>query len=217
MTPTDPHGPHGGRYYDGVAHGHHGDHGELHNPDVAHEHSDINVRAVLTAAGIVAAVVIATGVLMWLLFGWLERDALGRDPQLSPIAAPPVQMPATTTASPFFGPTPPDGVQLLTSEPTALQMHRAEIEGRLHGYGWVDEAAGVARIPIGEAKKLLIERGIPVREFEAAEPEVGTRLPATGESSAGRRITGALPPAAEVMDEAQPDAEPQPDGEQKPH
>ena len=36
----------------------------------------------------------------------------------------------------------------------------------LNTYGWVDKNAGVVRIPIGEAMKLTIERGLPARQTE---------------------------------------------------
>jgi hypothetical protein len=204
MTPTDPHDAHhhgsaGGRYDDGVPH-HHGDADPLHNPDVAHEHTDVNLSAIGTAAGIIAGVVVVVWVLMWLLFGWLERDALAREPELSRHARPPVQMPRTTTGSPFFGPG-GDGVQLLTSEPMALRLHRENEARRLGSYGWVDEGTGVAHMPIEEAKKLLVERGVAAREFEEADPTLGTRLHAAGESSGGRRITGVLPETAEASEE----------------
>jgi len=35
-------------------------------------------------------------------------------------------------------------------------------EGQLNSYGWVDEKAGVARIPIERAMELTVERGLPV-------------------------------------------------------
>lgn len=34
----------------------------------------------------------------------------------------------------------------------------------LHGYGWVDQQAGVARIPIERAMELALKRGFPVRK-----------------------------------------------------
>ena len=71
----------------------------------------------------------------------------------------------------------------------------------LHGYGWVNQGAGVARMPIDQAKKLIVERGLPVREGEEVSPTLGTRLPARGESSGGRIITMGAP-------EAQPEAPP---------
>ena len=66
---------------------------------------------------------------------------------------------------------------------------RDKEQKRLHGYGWVNQGAGVARMPIDEAKKLIAERGLPVREGEEVSPTLGTRLPARGESSGGRIIT----------------------------
>jgi hypothetical protein len=63
--------------------------------------------------------------------------------------------------SPFFSEA-AGGVPLLTDEPRALEHYRAEERRRLESYGWVNEGAGVAHIPIEEAKRLLIERGLPL-------------------------------------------------------
>jgi len=174
------------------AHGSHHDPAELHNDDVAHEHSDINVRAVITATVVVAAVCLATAALMWLLFRYFESEAVARDPKVSPLAAPATQMPPTTLESPAFGGAPEP--RLLTDEPRNLQQERGRATDVLQGYGWVDEKSGVARIPIEEAKKLIAERGLPVRPEPVQDPLMGSRLPTRGESSSGRVITH--PPAA---------------------
>jgi hypothetical protein len=42
-------------------------------------------------------------------------------------------------------------------------------EDQLNSYGWVDEQAGVAHIPIGRAMDLIAERGLPVRPAGSAE------------------------------------------------
>ncbi len=42
-------------------------------------------------------------------------------------------------------------------------------EDQLNSYGWVDEQAGVAHIPIGRAMDLIAERGLPVRPVASAE------------------------------------------------
>ncbi len=57
-------------------------------------------------------------------------------------------------------------------------------------YGWVDEKSGVARMPIEEAKKLILQRGLPARAEGAADPTLGTPRAAYGESSSGRTIHG---------------------------
>lgn len=42
-------------------------------------------------------------------------------------------------------------------------------ENQLNSYGWVDEKAGVAHIPIERAMELLTQRGLPVYSQGAAE------------------------------------------------
>ena len=164
---------------------HHYTEEELHHLDVAHEESDVNVRAVLMFAVGLAVVTIVSAVAMWGLFSLFERQAAARDPQVSPLALPATEMPRTTTGSPFFGGAPQP--QLLTNEPAALGLlHQSEAQ-RLDEYGWVDEPLKVARIPIDEAKKRLIERGVRTRGGAIA-PWAGTHAFAYGESSGGRGI-----------------------------
>jgi hypothetical protein len=174
MSSTDRE-PHGGR--------HHYTDAELHNPDVAHEEADINIRTVLTfAVGLAIVVMIAAG-LMGIMFRVLSNQAAARDPQVSPLAPPSGQQ--------------PQAPRLLTNEPGYLSKFRAEETRNLEGYGWVDQTAGVARVPIEEAKKLLIQRGLPVRASGAVEdPRTGTHTSAYGEASGGRTIAVPRAPAA---------------------
>jgi hypothetical protein len=48
-------------------------------------------------------------------------------------------------------------------------------ENQLNSYGWVDQKAGVAHIPIERAMELLVQRGIPVRS--------SVSTPASGDGS----------------------------------
>jgi hypothetical protein len=175
-----------------AGHGHSAE--EMHNDDVAHEHSDINISALTWSVVVMFGVVAGTAVLMWVLFVFLESQAAARDPKVSPLAMPATTMPPSTTSSPFFGGAPEP--KLMTGEPSYLSQVRTEEEQQLHGYGWVDEKAGVARIPIDEAKKLTIERGLAVRPDPLTDERLGTRRPASGESSSGRTVTRELPAAA---------------------
>jgi len=170
----------------------HGD--ELNNPGVAHETSDVNVRAILWFAVIVTVTTMVCAVVVWGLFNLLESQAAARDPKMSPLAMPAGTMPRTTVASPFFGNGP--APQLMVDEPAHL-AHQRELEAaRLHQYGWVDEKSGVTRLPIDQAKKLLSERGLPARTT-AIDPWLGTHSQAYGESTGGRTIpTGGKPAAA---------------------
>jgi hypothetical protein len=170
MTPTKhPHDAHA--YDDGVHDA--ADHDRLHNDDVAHEHSDVNVRTVLVAALVLATVVAVSAVAMWGLFRLLEHQAAANDPQLSPLAIPAGQQP----------PEP----RLQTNEPAALRKFHETEDRTLENYGWIDQKNGVAHMPIGEAKKLLLERGLPTRSG-TADPAEGTHAPAYGEANGGRAI-----------------------------
>jgi hypothetical protein len=173
MKPTSAHAS------GAAAHGHH-DPAEMHNEDVAHEHSDINIRAVLGFAAGLVVVTMVVYLLMWGLFVGLEHNAASNDPQLSPLSVPAGQEPA--------------GVRLLTNEPAALREMREAEAKQLDGYGWVNQAAGVAHMPIAEAKKKLLERGLPSRAGEPVDARLGTSAPALGESSGGR-ILGSRPAA----------------------
>lgn len=149
--------------------------GDTHdNEQVDHEHSDINVRTVLMFGAGLIAVTVACQVLVWVLFGVLERQAAANDPQLSPLALP-------------AGKRPPEP-QLQINEPDGLAKFRAMETNTLEGYGWVDQPQGVARMPIAEAKKLIVERGLPVRPGAPPDPRTGTHAPAMGEASGGRNI-----------------------------
>ena len=136
---------------------------------------------------------IACAVIVWGLFDLMERQAAARDPKLSPLAMPATNMSRPGSVSPTFGNA--RSPQLETDElADAADAARTE-DKKLHGYGWVDEKAGVARVPIDQAKKLLVERGLPARAAGSA-PAEGTHAPALGESSGGRRIPADGQPAA---------------------
>jgi len=53
---------------------------------------------------------------------------------------------------------------VLQIDPVAdLKAYQAQEEALLNGYGWVDEGAGVARIPIDRAIELIAKQGLPHR------------------------------------------------------
>jgi hypothetical protein len=51
-------------------------------------------------------------------------------------------------------------------------------EEQLNSYGWLDEKAGVAHIPIERAMELTIQRGLPVRPEAIANAPAGKSLAA---------------------------------------
>jgi hypothetical protein len=120
------------------------------NPEVEHEYSDVNIRAVFGfAAGLlVTAIVIHFAV--WVLFRYFDaREARTVAPEY-PLAA-------------TQGSRQPPEPRLQVNPRQDLGDLRAREDQVLSSYGWVDKNAGVVRIPIDQAMKLTLERGLPVR------------------------------------------------------
>ena len=92
--------------------------------DVAHEHSDINVRAIiyfLVGLALVTAVAFAA---MGALFVVLDSQAAENDPIPSPVAAPATEM-RKKEPSPYLGGG--TGPKLITREPEVLAGERANV------------------------------------------------------------------------------------------
>jgi hypothetical protein len=141
----------------------HPDHGEPHA--AGHEASDVNVRGVFAAAlGLLVVALIVYGV-VWGFFGYLsaaaDRESATR---LYPLAAGQEDR------------LPPEP-RLQTNPRQDLGDLRTSERELLEGYHWVDRNAGIVRIPIEEAMRLTIERGLPSRPAPntAAVPQGGAR------------------------------------------
>ncbi|MEZ4735224.1 MAG: c-type cytochrome domain-containing protein [Caldilineaceae bacterium] len=64
------------------------------------------------------------------------------------------------------------------TSPAALAERRNAEMAQLQGYGWVDQEAGIARVPIDRAIALVAESGLPVGSV-AAEEAAATAEPST--------------------------------------
>jgi len=148
-------------------------HGELHNPDTAHEQTDISIRGIVTFVILLVGVALAVQVAMYGVFAVFNRIETSNDTEASPLAAP--------------ANTPPPEPRLQTTPWADLRVLRANEQSSLHGYGWIDQSAGVAHIPIDRAKALLLQKGMPVRP-DVADPTEGTSIASTGESNGGRTL-----------------------------
>jgi hypothetical protein len=160
----------------------HQPHGSLDNPDTAHETSDINLRAIIGFMVVLTVIVLAVDVAMYGLFKLFAHMEVKNDPIVTPLAPQPA--PATG------GPEPAPGLQVTPWHD--LTEFRAAQTAYLHGYGWVDETTGIARVPIDKAKEMLLKKGLPVRS-ELAGPLEGTHVAAGGESNGGRTLPAGMP------------------------
>jgi hypothetical protein len=121
----------------------------IDQPSVHHEESDVNIRAIFGFAGGLLLVTVVVGVAVWGLFLLFERrEARVSGPSL-PLA--------TEVREP-----PEPRLQVTPREDAAA--FRAQEDAILNGYSWVDRDAGLVRIPIAEAMRLTVQKGLPVRE-----------------------------------------------------
>jgi hypothetical protein len=113
----------------------------------SHETSDANIRnLIIFGAGlsllVVAGLLISAAVFRY----FVGHQGLG--PPASPFEN--VRM------------LPPEP-RLQVSAPKDLKQYQAAQREILNSYGWVDEKAGIVRIPIDRAMDILLQKGLPVR------------------------------------------------------
>jgi hypothetical protein len=121
-----------------------------------HEQSDINVAGVFGFGAGLTAVSAVVFLVVWLLFVYFDRRERISEPSDYPMAAGP-----DTRVPPL--------PRLQTAPRVDLEAFRAREEARLNAYEWVDKAAGTVRIPVAEAMRLTLERGLPTRAAGAAQ------------------------------------------------
>jgi hypothetical protein len=125
------------------------------HPPVHPDTSDVNIRAVLRflVGLVVAAAFIHLVVwLMFLLFATRDAVQVG------------AQYPLAAGQENRLPPEP----RLQTNPRQDLRDLRAGENAVLNSYGWADKSRGVTRIPIAEAMKLTVERGLPARQEKDA-------------------------------------------------
>jgi len=125
-------------------------HADAHDA-VRHEESDVNVRAIFAYGAGLFAVLVVVASLVWLLFATLRGRAERSDAGASPFAA---------EKRALLPPEP----RLQINPREDLRQLRAAEDAVLNGYRWVDRNAGIVRIPIDEAIRLTLERGLPSRD-----------------------------------------------------
>lgn len=124
------------------------------NPDVHHETSDVNIRGILTFVAGLFVFAVVIHVVVWGLFRYFEAREKVQPQSVYPLAA-------------QQGTRLPPEPRLQTNPREDLRELRAAEDDVLTTYGWVDRNAGIVRIPIDEAMKLVIQRGLPARQENA--------------------------------------------------
>ena len=142
-----------------------------------HEHTDANVSMIIQFAVWLTVSALVVHVLMWFTFAIFVDLRENRGPAEFPLA---VEQGARLPAGP----------RLQAKPANEIYEFRVRETAELEGYGWIDRNAGTVRIPVAEAMRLTVERGLPARAMEGADAgastETSTQMPT--DASAGRTL-----------------------------
>jgi hypothetical protein len=168
----------------------------IQNPDVTHEESDVNIRAILQfVLGLIvfAAVV---HVLMWYMLKFFEQRQEKATPPPAPMALtekerlppePRLQVAPGWRVDAGNG----QDVNLALKEPTAeIEIVRRQW-GEVLTRGQKDNSGNVVAVPIEEAKRQLIEKGLPTRPpvtDAQAGPSINGGIDVPSYQSSGRKM-----------------------------
>jgi|SRR5690348_7277 hypothetical protein len=121
------------------------------NPALHREESDVNIGGLFAFAAGLAIALVFIGFVVWVLFQFYAGRAARH-------AAP--EFPLASQQENRLPPEP----RLQTNPRQDLSDLRSQEDQLLNSYGWVDKNGGVARIPIEQAMKLTVQRGLPARK-----------------------------------------------------
>jgi hypothetical protein len=119
-----------------------------------YEASDASLKSVIMLVALTAGLVLVGVISMWALFGFIVDHYESQDVPPSPLAG---------TRAPFTGP------RLQVSPPLDMKEMKAAEQEILESYDWVDQEAGIVRIPIERAIDLISERGLPTASASEQE------------------------------------------------
>ena len=125
-------------------------HGDSHEAPVSHETSDVAIRPILGFLGVLTIVAVFINFAVWLLFNYFYVRSQ------RPVIA---DYPLATQQENRLPPEP----RLQTQPREDLRELRAQEDAILTTFGWVDRNAGIVRIPVDQAMKMVVERGLPSR------------------------------------------------------
>jgi hypothetical protein len=131
---------------------------KLNHENGKFEPQDLSAKGVLAFLVGLVVVCVLVYVVVAGMYRFLNRYQKAHEPAQNPL----VQVTNTDTRHP----TPADAnkfplPRLETNERGQLNDQRYREEETLNTYGWLDQKAGVAHIPIQRAMELIVERGLP--------------------------------------------------------
>jgi hypothetical protein len=145
-----------------------------------HEHTDANVWMIVQFAIWLFVAALLTHVLMWGMFRVFVSTRNTANATL--------EFPLAKDQERRL----PAGPRLQAIPVNEIFEFRQRENAELSEYGWVDRNAGTVRIPVEQAKTLLLQRGLPSRASSQSAPDAATGTDAAAlmpaDSSSGRTL-----------------------------
>jgi hypothetical protein len=159
-------------------------HGDFERRDI--KVSDVIYFLVGLVVFLVIVHFIVTGV-----YSYLEKHSQADQPPLSPLVknAPADTRHLSVDYKDYLKQNFPSP-QLEVDERTQLNQIRLDEEETLASYGYIDQKAGIVRIPIERAMDLIAQRGLPARSQSNAAEAASTALNATAKAPAKKDTKG---------------------------
>lgn len=132
------------------------------NADVAFESSDINTRTILLYMLYLALSVAAAFLVSVFVFRFVTKMAAQSDTPMAPVHR---GVSATMPPEPRLQGVPGHPTDPQLDMRTKIDADEAENEK----LDWIDKSAGIAQIPVDEAMKIIVTRGMPAVPVPAAE------------------------------------------------
>ena len=145
-------------------------------PDSGHEHSDTNVWIIVKFGLWLAISAIVISGAMGLLFGLFVKQSEETTPEFPLAVGQEQRLPVAPRLQQF--------------PVNEFYEFRQQEDAILKNYGWVNKDAGVVRMPITEAMRLAVERGLPARAQQPASAEA-----TAGEPGETQQIAPGMMPA----------------------
>ena len=152
--------------------------------DVAYEPRDVEVSRILILGVALALTILAAGGAVWWALHELSAAQARSEPAPSPLR---VGTPRQLPPEPRLQGIPGHAV----AAPEELKEMQDSANAALNSYGWVDQKAGIARIPIEEAMKRLAAQSLPTAQ----------QTPIGGATSAGGPGENQAAPSPEAQGE----------------
>lgn len=163
---------------------------DIRNPDITHEVSDVNTRAILWFVLFLAGLIIVSLLLLRGMFNLFEswaRKAEGERPVMARTSEERLPPEPRLQSAPGYT---VEGQSLELKEPQAeWKVVQKKWKEDLESYGVVDPDQKIARMPIEEAIKIVAQKGIQPVKPQSSNSSSGSQK----QQQAGQTPSAALP------------------------